>query len=350
VRTLRAIMAALICSSCAAAAFAADITGAGSTFAAPLYTRWATDYQKSGGSKVIYHGTGSSDGLKQVIAREVDFAGSDAPLTDDQLTKNGLRQFPTVIGGVVPVVNLPGLKAGEVILTGPVIAEIFLGKILFWDDPAIVRLNPKIKMPNYPIAVVRRQDGSGTTLIWTHYLAQVSPEWKHRVGEGTSVHWPLGIGGNGNEGVATYVGYLPGAIGYVAWDFTKQNRLTYTSLTNAAGNVVQPGVQGDGGQRRLVRVALSTADQPAGQGCMAGHGRDVCLASCNAGQAGPRRGNVEVLRMGVQSWWTDSQRPGLHPAPRSGRDENPRAVARHCRRKHGAQSTRGPVIQLLHVS
>ena len=240
-RTLRAIMAALICSSCAAAAFAADITGAGSTFAAPLYTRWATDYQKSGGSKVIYHGTGSSDGLKQVIAREVDFAGSDAPLTDDQLTKNGLRQFPTVIGGVVPVVNLPGLKAGEVILTGPVIAEIFLGKILFWDDPAIVRLNPKIKMPNYPIAVVRRQDGSGTTLIWTHYLAQVSPEWKHRVGEGTSVHWPLGIGGNGNEGVATYVGYLPGAIGYVAWDFTKQNRLTYVALVNAAGSVVQPG-------------------------------------------------------------------------------------------------------------
>jgi phosphate transport system substrate-binding protein len=242
VRTLRAIMAVLVCCSSATAAYAADITGAGSTFAAPLYTRWAVDYQKSGGSKVIYHGTGSSAGLKQIIAHEVDFAGSDAPLTDDQLVKNGLRQFPTVIGGVVPVVNLPGLKAGEVILTGPVIADIFLGKILFWDDPVIVRLNPKIKMPNYPIAVVRRQDGSGTTLIWTHYLAQVSPEWKRRVGEGTSVHWPLGIGGDGNEGVATYVGYLPGAIGYVAWDFTKQNRLKYTSLTNEAGNVVQPGL------------------------------------------------------------------------------------------------------------
>ncbi|MPW06481.1 phosphate ABC transporter substrate-binding protein PstS [Paraburkholderia sp. CNPSo 3155] len=240
VRTLGAIMAGLICCSCAAAACAADIKGAGSTFAAPLYTRWAADYQKSGGSRVIYQGTGSSDGLKQVIAREVDFAGSDAPLTDDQLTRNGLRQFPTVIGGVVPVVNLPGLKAGEVMLTGPVIAEIYLGKIQFWDDPAIVRLNPKIKMPNYPIAVVRRQDGSGTTLIWTHYLAQVSPEWKRRVGEGTSVRWPLGIGGKGNEGIATYVGYLPGAIGYVAWDFTKQNRLKYVAMTNAAGNVVQP--------------------------------------------------------------------------------------------------------------
>ncbi|MPW19375.1 phosphate ABC transporter substrate-binding protein PstS [Paraburkholderia sp. CNPSo 3157] len=241
-RTLRTLMASLLCCLFAAAAYSADITGAGSTFAAPLYAKWATDYQKSGGSKVIYRGTGSSNGLKQIIAHEVDFAGSDAPLTDDQLAKNGLRQFPTAIGGVVPVVNLPGLKAGEVILTGQVLADIFLGKILYWDDPAIVRLNPKIKMPNYPIAVVRRQDGSGTTLIWTHYLAQVSPEWKRRVGEGTSVRWPLGIGGNGNEGVATYVGYLPGAIGYVAWDFTKQNHLTYTAMTNAAGNVVQPGV------------------------------------------------------------------------------------------------------------
>jgi phosphate transport system substrate-binding protein len=241
-RTLRTLMASLLCCLFAAAAYSADITGAGSTFAAPLYTKWAIEYQKAGGSKVTYHGTGSSDGLKQVIAHQVDFAGSDAPLTDEQLAANGLRQFPTAIGGVVPVVDLPGIKAGELTLTGPVLAEIFLGKILFWDDPAIVRLNPRIKMPNTPIAVVRRQDGSGTTLIWTHYLAQVSPEWKHRVGEGTSVHWPLGIGGNGNEGVATYVGYLPGAIGYVAWDFTKQNRLTYVALVNAAGSVVEPGV------------------------------------------------------------------------------------------------------------
>ena len=241
-RTLRFLTTALFCHTFTAAAYSSDITGAGSTFAAPLYTRWASEYQKSGGSKVVYRATGSSDGLKQIIAGAVDFAGSDAPLTDDQLARNGLRQFPTVIGGVVPVVNLPGHKAGEVILTGQVIADIFLGKIPYWDDPAIVRLNPNIKMPNYPIAVVRRQDGSGTTLIWTHYLAQVSPEWKRRVGEGTSVHWPLGIGGKGNEGVATYVGYLPGAIGYVAWDFTKQNRLTYTALTNAAGNVVQPSI------------------------------------------------------------------------------------------------------------
>ncbi|MFD1560939.1 phosphate ABC transporter substrate-binding protein PstS [Paraburkholderia silviterrae] len=241
-RTWCTWMASLVCCLFAAAAYSGDITGAGSTLAAPLYSKWATDYQRSGGGRVIYRGTGSSDGLKEVVAREVDFAGSDAPLSDDQLAKNGLRQFPTVIGGVVPVVDLPGIKAGELVLNGPVLAQIFLGKIIYWDDPAIARLNPKLRMPNTPIAVVRRQDGSGTTLIWTHYLAQVSPEWKRRVGEGTSVRWPLGIGGNGNEGVATYVGYLPGAIGYVAWDFTKQNHLTYTAMINAAGDVVQPSV------------------------------------------------------------------------------------------------------------
>lgn len=237
-------LASLLCGACTfgpVTAHAEDVTGAGSTFAAPLYTKWADDYRKSGGGKVNYHGTGSTDGIKQVSAHQVDFAGSDAPLSAEQLDKAGLRQFPTAIGGVVPVVNLPGIKAGELMLTGAVLGEIFLGKILYWDDPAIRALNPKLKMPDTPIAVVRRQDGSGTTLIWTHYLAQVSPEWKRRVGEGTSVHWPLGIGGKGNEGVATYVGYLPGAIGYIAWDFTKQNHLTYTAMTNAAGAVVEPG-------------------------------------------------------------------------------------------------------------
>ena len=242
VRPLRvSLVASLLFGIYAVTAHADGITGAGSTFAAPLYSRWAADYQKSGGGKVSYKGTGSSDGVKQVIAREVDFAGSDAPLTDDQLDKEGLRQFPTTIGGVVPVVDLPGIKAGQLMLTGEVLAEIFLGKIQYWDDPAIARLNPKIKMPDTPIAVVRRLDGSGTTLLWTHYLTQVSPEWKRRVGEGTSVRWPLGIGGRGNEGVATFVGYLPGAIGYVAWDFTKQNHLTYTAMTNSAGAIVEPG-------------------------------------------------------------------------------------------------------------
>ena len=223
------------------AAQATDITGAGSTFAAPLYTRWAAEYRKSGGGKVSYHSVRSSDGLKQIIAKEVDFAGSDAPLADDELMKNGLLQFPIVIGGVVPVVDLPGIKPGELTLSGPLLGDIFLGKIKYWDDPAIALLNPNIKLPDTPIAVVRRQDGSGTTLIWTHYLAQVNPEWKRKVGEGVTVRWPLGIGGKGNEGVATYVGYLPGAIGYVAWDFTKQNHMTYVAVKNASGAAVQPG-------------------------------------------------------------------------------------------------------------
>ncbi|MCP3710022.1 phosphate ABC transporter substrate-binding protein PstS [Paraburkholderia sp. CNPSo 3274] len=242
-RPLRPLIVALVCGVCALTARAEDVTGCGSTLAAPLYTHWATDYRKSGGGKVIYRGTGSTDGIKAIVAHAVDFAGSDAPLTSEQLSKEGLRQFPTAIGGVVPVVNLPGIKAGQLMLNGEVLSQIFLGKILYWDDPAIARLNPKIKMPNTPIAVVRRLDGSGTTLIWTHYLSQVSPEWKRKVGEGTSVHWPLGIGGKGNEGVATFVGYLPGAIGYIAWDFTKQNHLTYTAMINAAGVVVEPGIQ-----------------------------------------------------------------------------------------------------------
>ena len=242
-RPLRPLIAALICGICAVTSRAEDVTGCGSTLAAPLYTRWAAEYHKSGGGKVIYQSTGSTDGIKQIAAHRVDFAGSDAPLTNEELSKEGLRQFPTAIGGVVPVVNLPGIKAGQLMLTGEVLGQIFLGKILYWDDPAIARLNPNIKMPDTPIAVVRRLDGSGTTLIWTHYLSQVSPDWKRKVGEGTSVHWPLGIGGKGNEGVATFVGYLPGAIGYIAWDFTKQNHLTYTAMTNAAGVVVEPSVE-----------------------------------------------------------------------------------------------------------
>lgn len=252
-RLFRLLIGALAGGSFVAAAQATDITGAGSTFAAPLYARWAAEYQKSGGGKVRYHGVGSSDGLKQIIAKEVDFAGSDAPLTDGELTKDGLLQFPTAMGGVVPVVNLPGIKAGELTLSGPLLGDIFLGKIQYWDDPAIAQLNPKIKLPDTPIAVVRRQDGSGTTLIWTHYLAQVSPEWKRKVGEGTSVHWPRGLGGKGNEGVATFVGYLPGAIGYVAWDFTKQNHMTYAAMKNASSVAVEPGA-------RTFKAAAAGAD------------------------------------------------------------------------------------------
>jgi phosphate transport system substrate-binding protein len=225
----------------AIAAHATEITGAGSTFAAPIYTKWADTYQKAGGGRVNYQGIGSSGGLKQIIAKTVDFAGSDAPLKDDELAKDGLFQFPTVVGGVVPVVNIPGIKPGQLTLSGPVLGDIYLGKISNWNDPAIAALNPHVKLPDSAIAVVRRADGSGTSFIWTHYLAQVNPEWKSKVGEGSAVNWPTGTGGKGNDGVAAFVQRLPGAIGYVEWAYTKQNHMAYTAMKNASGAVVQPG-------------------------------------------------------------------------------------------------------------
>ncbi|MDN7676434.1 phosphate ABC transporter substrate-binding protein PstS [Burkholderia oklahomensis] len=224
----------------AVAAHAADITGAGSTFAMPIYTKWAADYQQSGGAKVNYQGIGSSGGLKQIIAKTVDFAGSDAPLKDDELAKEGLFQFPTVVGGVVPVINVPGVKAGEIVLSGPVLGDIYLGKIKKWNDPAIAALNPKVKLPDTDIAVVRRADGSGTSFIWTNYLSKVNEEWKSKVGEGTTVNWPTGTGGKGNDGVAAFVQRLPGAIGYVEWAYAKKNKMVYTDLKNSTGNVVEP--------------------------------------------------------------------------------------------------------------
>jgi phosphate transport system substrate-binding protein len=224
----------------AVSAQAADITGAGSTFAAPLYTKWADAYAKSGGGKVNYQGIGSSGGIKQIEAKTVDFAGSDMPLKDDELTKQGLFQFPTVVGGVVPAINLPGIKAGELTLSGEVLADIYLNKITKWNDPAIAKLNPGVKLPDTAIAVVRRADGSGTSFIWTNYLSKVSPEWKSKVGEGTTVSWPTGTGGKGNDGVAAFIQRLPGAIGYVEWAYVKQNHMVYTKLKNEAGTVVTP--------------------------------------------------------------------------------------------------------------
>jgi phosphate transport system substrate-binding protein len=221
-------------------AHAADITGAGSTFAAPIYTKWADAYQKSGGGKVNYQGIGSSGGVKQIVAKTVDFAGSDAPMKDDELAKEGLFQFPTVVGGVVPAINVPGVKAGELVLSGQVLGDIYLGKIKKWNDPAIVALNPKLKLPDLDIAVVRRADGSGTSFIWTNYLSKVNADWKAKVGEGATVNWPTGTGGKGNDGVAAFVQRLPGAIGYVEWAYAKQNHMIYTALTNSSGAVVEP--------------------------------------------------------------------------------------------------------------
>ena len=224
----------------ASVAHGADITGAGSTFAAPIYTKWADAYRKSGGGKVNYQGIGSSGGIKQINAKTVDFAGSDAPLKDDELAKDGLFQFPTVVGGVVPVVNVPGVKAGDLTLSGEVLGDIYLGKIKKWNDPAIVALNPKIKLPDTDVAVVRRADGSGTSFIWTNYLSKVNANWKSKVGEGATVSWPTGTGGKGNDGVAAFVQRLPGAIGYVEWAYAKQNKMTYVAMKNSSGAVVVP--------------------------------------------------------------------------------------------------------------
>ena len=239
-KLMHTALAGIVGAMFAMSAQAADITGAGSTFAAPIYTKWADTYQKSGGGKVNYQGIGSSGGIKQIIAKTVDFAGSDAPLKDDELEKQGLFQFPTVVGGVVPAINVPGIKAGEMTLSGEVLGDIYLGKIKKWNDPAISALNPKLKLPDTDIAVVRRADGSGTSFIWTNYLSKVNPEWKSKVGEGSTVNWPTGTGGKGNDGVAAFVQRLPGAIGYVEWAYAKQNKMVFVDMKNAAGTVIEP--------------------------------------------------------------------------------------------------------------
>ncbi|EJE55046.1 phosphate ABC transporter, phosphate-binding protein [Acidovorax sp. CF316] len=217
-----------------------EATGAGASFPAPLYSKWAADYNKATGVKINYQSVGSGAGMRQIEAKTVDFGASDAPLKDDELAKKGLVQFPTVIGGIVPVVNIKGIAPGQMKLSGQVLGDIYLGKITKWNDDAIKALNPGVNLPDAAIAPVRRADGSGTTFGFTNYLSKVNAEWKSKVGEGTAVNWPTGAGGKGNEGVAAFVGRLPNSIGYVEYAYVKQNKLTYTQLQNAAGNYVSP--------------------------------------------------------------------------------------------------------------
>lgn len=224
----------------AGAATAAEITGAGATFPAPVYAKWAEAYNKATGNKLNYQSIGSGGGITQIKAKTVDFGASDMPLKPADLEKDGMMQFPTVMGGVVPVVNLPGIKPGEIKLTGEALANIYLGKINKWNDPALAALNPDLKLPAQDIAVVRRADGSGTTFIFTNYLSKVSAEWKQKVGEGTAVQWPLGLGGKGNEGVSAFVQRVVGSIGYVEYAYAKQNKLLHTQLQNADKVFVQP--------------------------------------------------------------------------------------------------------------
>ncbi len=221
-------------------AFAQDVTGAGATFPAPLYAKWADAYNKAVGLKLNYQSVGSGAGLNQIRAKTVDFGASDMPLKDDVLAKDGLVQFPTVIGGVVPVVNIKDIKPGQIKLTGQVLGDIYLGKITKWNDAALTALNPGVPLPDAAISVVRRADGSGTSFIFTNYLSKVNAEWQAKVGEGTAVNWPTGAGGKGNEGVAAFVGRLPNSIGYVEYAYVKQNKMTYTLLKNKDGNFATP--------------------------------------------------------------------------------------------------------------
>jgi phosphate transport system substrate-binding protein len=221
-------------------AAAQDVTGAGASFPAPLYAKWAGDYNKATGVKINYQSVGSGAGIRQIDAKTVDFGASDMPLKDEELAKKGQLQFPTVIGGVVPVVNIKGIAPGQLKLNGQVLGDIFLGKVAKWSDPAIKALNPSLNLPDAAIAPVRRADGSGTTFIFTNYLSKVNAEWKGKVGEGTAVNWPTGAGGKGNEGVAAFVGRLPNSIGYVEYAYVKQNKMVYAQMQNKAGNFVSP--------------------------------------------------------------------------------------------------------------
>ena len=246
---------------------AQQITGAGSTFVYPVLSAWAADYRNQSGTSVNYQSIGSGGGIAQVEAGTVDFGATDQPLKSEELAKNGLAQFPIVVGGIVPVVNITGIEPGKLKLTGPLLADIYQGKIKTWNDPAIVKVNPGLNLPSAAIATVHRSDGSGTTFNFTHYLAQVSPSWKSGPGEGKTVSWTGGVGGKGNEGVAAYVKQLPNSLGYVEYAYVMQNKMTYALLQNSAGNFVAPSAS-------AFAAAAGTADWA--------HAQDFNLVMTNA--------------------------------------------------------------------
>ena len=234
------VSVAIAATSIAASAQAANITGAGATFPYPVYAKWAELYQKASGVGLNYQSVGSGAGIKQIKARTVNFGASDMPLPAAELNAAGLFQFPAIMGGVVPIINLPGVAPGQVRLSGAVLADIYLGKITKWNAPQIAALNPGVKLPGDDITVVRRADSSGTSFLFTDYLAQVSPEWKSKIGAGTAVKWAVGVGGKGNEGVAANVQRIKGSIGYVEWAYAKKNRMQHTQLQNKDGVFLQP--------------------------------------------------------------------------------------------------------------
>jgi len=237
---LRSALAAAALVGTSTTILAQEITGAGATFPAPIYAKWADAYNKATGARINYQSVGSGAGIRQIKAKTVDFGASDMPLKDDELAKDGMVQFPTVIGGVVPVVNIKGITPGQIKMTGQVLGDIYLGKITKWNDPALTALNPGVPLPDSAIAPVRRADGSGTTFIFTNYLSKVNPEWQSKVGEGTAVNWPTGAGGKGNEGVSAFVQRLPNSIGYVEYAYAKQNKMSHVQMKNKDGNYVNP--------------------------------------------------------------------------------------------------------------
>ncbi len=249
------------------AAAATDITGAGSSFVYPVLSKWSAAYAEKTGDHINYQSIGSGGGIAQIKAGTVDFGASDKPLSAEDLSKFKLGQFPIVIGGIVPVIHVEGLANGALVLDGSTLADIFLGKIERWNDPALKVLNPSLKLPDSEITVVHRSDGSGTTFNFTNYLSKVSPEWKSKVGEGTAVSWPAGIGGKGNEGVAAYVRQIENSIGYVEFAYALKNRIDNTVLKNAAGKIVKPG-------NESFQAAAATADWS--------HAKDFNLIMTNA--------------------------------------------------------------------
>jgi len=252
-------------------AASAGVTGAGSTFVYPVLSKWASDFRKAGGDEINYQSIGSGGGIAQIKAGTVDFGATDKPLAADELQAAGLAQFPVVIGGIVPVINIPGAHPGQVKMSGPVLAAIYAGEIKNWSDPRITKINPGLHFPAKAITPVHRSDGSGTTFNFTHYLSQVSPGWKSKFGEGTTVSWNGGIGGKGNEGVAGYVKQIPYSIGYVEYAYVKQNNLAFTLMQNAAGKFVGPNA-------KSFAAAAATADW--------GHAKDFNLVMTNAPGAG----------------------------------------------------------------
>lgn len=245
----------------------ADVTGAGSTFIYPVLSKWTADYHQNGGDQINYQGVGSGAGIAQIKAGTIDFGATDKPLDSSELAAAGLAQFPAVIGGIVPVINIPGIPSGKLRVTGPLLADIYMGKVKKWNDPAIARINPGVKLPDAQITTVHRSDGSGTTFNFTHYLDQVSPAWKSSIGEGTSVNWAGGLGGKGNPGVAAYVKQVPNSIGYVEYAYVIQNKMSYALIQNKAGKWLAPSAKN-------FQAAAATADW--------NHAQDFNLVMTNA--------------------------------------------------------------------